>query len=175
MDRSNCTALPLPSARGYREDRLMETRRRLLPNSARCVRHETSCSRCHATPCAIDLRRLIDGCPHHAVCSEVVLMIFSFVRCLSEIHEVSLPGASVVFQRELFEVGTSFRLRFVLVSPSGDDSIIARYLDISVLPLLEVKHLASCIDRQSVPLLCMLHLKCIQSDCVCQSLLSPKK
>ena len=57
-------------------------------------------------------------------------------------------------------IGTSFRLGPVHVSPSGDDSIIARHM------LPEVEHLASCIDRQSVPLLCTLYLKCMPSDCV---------
>ena len=136
--------------------------------SARCVRHEPSCSRCHATPCTIDLVVTLSA-------FEVVLVIFS-LRRLSEIHEVSLRGTSVVVQLVLVVVDTSFQLSLVHVSPSGDDSIIARHLDISVL-LPEVGHFTSCIDRQSVPLLCTLYLKCIPSDreCVSQSLLSPKR
>ena len=50
-------------------------------------------------------------------------------------------------QLALFVTGTSFQFRSVHVTPSGDDSIIARH----VLP--EVRNLASIIDRQSVPLL----------------------
>ena len=74
-----------------------------------------------------------------------------------------------------------FNVYFVQLAPASDsglsfchDSIIARHLD-SVLLLPEVEHLASCIDRQSVPLLCTLYLKCIPSDTVCQSLLSPER
>ena len=70
----------LRSARGNREDRPKETRRRPLPTYAGCVRHGTSCSRCHATLCTIDLRRLIDGCRHYAVRFKVVVMILSSVR-----------------------------------------------------------------------------------------------
>ena len=85
-----------------------ETRQRSLPTSARCVRHETSCSRCHATLCAIDLRRLVEGCRRYAVCVEIVLMISTSVRRFSEIHEVSLRGATFVFQLGLVLVSTSF-------------------------------------------------------------------
>ena len=158
-----------PAARGNREDRPKETRRRPLPISARCVRHETSCSRCHATPCTIDLRKVIDGCRHYPVCFEVVLVTFSSVRRLIEIHEVSLRGTAIAFQLELVVVGTTFQLSLVHVSPSSDDSI-TRNLDISVLLRPEVEDLASCIDRQSVPLLGTLYRKCIPSDCVCVSL-----
>ena len=111
MDRSCCLSrTTLRSARGNRQDRPKETRRRPLLTSARCVRHETSCSRCHATPCTIDLRKLFEGCRHYAVCFEVVLLIFPSVRRLSEIHEVSLRGASFVFQLVLIAVHTSFQL-----------------------------------------------------------------
>ena len=97
------------------------------------------------------------------------------MRRLSEIHKGSLRGTSVVFQLVLVVIGTSFHLGLDHVSPCGDDSIIARQLDISVLLLPEVDHLESCIDRQSVPLLCKLYLKYIPSDCVCQSILSPER
>ena len=96
-----------------------------------------------ATPCTIDLRRLVDGCRHHAVRFEVVLVIFSFVRRHSEILEVSLRGTAIVFQLVLVVVGTSFQLGLVQESPSGDDSIIVRHLDISFLLLPEVEHLAT--------------------------------
>ena len=133
-----------------------------------------SCSRCHA-PCTIDLRRLLDGGRHDAVCFEVMLMIFSSVRRPSEIHEAPPRGTAVVFQLVLVVVGTSFQLTPVYVSPSGDDSTTARHLDISVLLLPEVEHLAPCIDRQSVPLLCTLHLRSAYQATVCVSVSSYTK
>ena len=48
-----------------------------------------------------------------------------------------------VVQQLLAVVSTSYQLGLVHVVPSGDDSNIARHLDISVLLLADVEHLAS--------------------------------
>ena len=79
------------------------------------------------------------------------------------------------FKLVLVVVGTRFQISLVHVSPCDDDSIIGGHLDTSVLLHPEVEHLASCIDRQNVPLLCTLYLNRISSDCVCQSLLAPQR